>query len=262
MIFYFSGTGNSLQIAKEIATFNKTNIISITSAIRNFTGQYDYELEDNEVIGFVYPVYAWAPPKQVLDFIDKLNFKNYNNNYIFTVATCGENVGNTIKVIKKALSKKNLALNSGFSIKMPNNYIILGNVDSKEVENAKLNESEKILYTINNTIANRKYGIFQVNKGPLPTVMTSIINPLFNKNATKTKKFYANDNCNGCGLCEKICNSGTIKLKEKPFWGDDCTQCLACIHLCPTRAIQFGKGTEKKGRYLHPKIAVNEMIIK
>lgn len=262
MIFYFSGTGNSLQIAKEIASFNQTSIFSITSAIRSFVSNYEYELEDDEVIGFVYPVYAWAPPKQVMDFIDKLKFKNYNNNYIFTVATCGENIGNTIEVIKKALSKKNLTLSSGFSVIMPNNYIILGNVDSKEVETTKLNEAEKTLCTINNTIAHRTCGLFEINKGPLPIVMTSIINPIFNKNAANTKRFFANDNCNRCGLCEKVCNSSTITLKEKPIWGDDCTQCLACIHLCPTKAIQYGKGTEKKGRYLHPKITVSEMIIK
>lgn len=262
MIFYFSGTGNSLYIAKSIAEQNNENLISIASTIKKDKECYEYTLKDNEVIGIVYPVYAWAPPKQVMEFMKKLKLMNYNNNYIFTVATCGANIGNTVEVINKALKEKNLHLNSGFSVVMPNNYIISGNVDTKEVENKKLLEAEQVIATIINVIKHRADNVYQVKKGLLPIVMTSMINPLFNKHALNTKKFHVNEKCNGCGLCEKVCNSRTIKVQEKPIWGNNCTQCLACIHLCPNNAIQCGKGTEKKGRYKHPKITVNDMIIK
>jgi ferredoxin len=262
MIFYFSGTGNSLYIAKSIATQNNENLISIASTIKEDKECYEYTLKNNEVIGIVYPVYAWAPPKQVMEFMKKLKLINYNNNYIFTVATCGANIGNTLKVIEKVLKEKNLHLNSGFSIVMPNNYIISGNVDTNEVENKKLLESEQVITTINNTIKHREDNVYQVEKGLLPAVMTSVINPLFNKYALNTKKFHVNEECNGCGLCEKVCNCSAIKVQEKPIWSNNCTQCLACIHLCPTTAIQYGKGTGKKGRYMHPKITVKDMIIK
>ena len=262
MIFYFSGTGNSLYIAKNIAKENKENLISIASTMVEGNECYEFTLKDNEVIGLVYPVYAWGPPKQVLEFMKKLKLINFNNNYIFTVATCGANIGNTVKVIDKALKKKNLHLNSGFSVIMPNNYIFFGDVDTKEVESEKLLKAKQVLATINNTIKHRVDNVYQVEKGMLPSVMTSIVNPLFNKNALNTKSFHVNENCNGCGLCEKVCNSRTIKVKEKPQWGNKCTQCLACIHLCQTKAIQYGKGTEKKGRYKHPKIATNDMVIK
>jgi flavodoxin len=66
MIFYFSGTGNSLQVAKSVAEHNKEKLISIAAAINSNGGCYEYNLEDNEMIGFVYPIYAWAPPKIVL----------------------------------------------------------------------------------------------------------------------------------------------------------------------------------------------------
>jgi ferredoxin/flavodoxin len=262
MIFYFSGTGNSLYVAKSIAKQNNENLISVAATMMESTEHCDFTLKDNEAIGFVYPVYAWAPPKQVIDFINKIKLINYNNNYIFTVVTCGANIGNTVKVINNALKKKSLHLNSGFSVVMPNNYIISGNIDSKEVENKKLLEAEQVISTINNTIEHRVDNIYQVKKGLLPTVMTTIINPLFNKYALNTKKFHVNEKCNGCGLCEKVCNCSTIKVQEKPVWSNNCTQCLACMHLCPTNAIQYGKGTEKKGRYKHPKITVNDMIIK
>ncbi|MEG0774702.1 EFR1 family ferrodoxin [Clostridium sp.] len=262
MIFYFSGTGNSLYVAKSITKENKEELVSITAMLKDDKPSYEYNLKDNEVVGFIYPIYAWAPPKQVLQFIEKLKFNNYKNNYIFTVATCGENIGKTIEVMGKALGKKSLTLNSGFSIKMPNNYIILGDVDSKEVEKKKLLEAESIIAEINNTIKSKANGVFKVEKGFMPGLLTNVINPLFSKGAANTKKFYSNDKCTGCGICEKVCNCSNINVQGRPIWGSNCTQCLACVHLCPTSAIQYGNGTIKKGRYKHPSINTNEMIIK
>jgi flavodoxin/NAD-dependent dihydropyrimidine dehydrogenase PreA subunit len=261
MIFYFTGTGNSLQAAKSIAEHNKEKLISIAAVMNSEDDSYEFKLEDNEMIGFIYPIYAWAPPKMVLQFIEKLKLNNYKNNYVFSVATCGENIGNTMKVLENYLKKKNMYLDSGFSIKMPNNYIIMGNVDSKEVEDRKLTSARDTLKHINNVIEEKQKGIFEVDKGPLPGVLTSVINPLFNKNAVDTKKFYVDENCTSCGICEKICNCKNIKVEGKPKWGAQCTQCLGCLHLCPSNAIQYGKGTEKKGRYKNPNINITEYYL-
>lgn len=252
MIFYFSGTGNSLQIAKEIGDCNGERLISIAREMNSKDTSFGYKLEENESIGFVFPVYAWAPPRMVLQFIEKLKLVNYNNNYVFSVATCGDNIGNTMDVVNKWLNKKDMELHSGFSIRMPNNYIIMGDVDSKAVENEKLKNAKEELIQINKIIGEKRRGIFKIEKGPVPGFLTSVINPLFNNNAMNTRRFYANDKCTGCGLCERVCNSNTIKVNGKPEWGRKCTQCLACIHYCPVQAIQYGKKTERKGRYKNP----------
>lgn len=262
MIFYFSGTGNSLYVAKNIGEHNNENLVSVAKQMNNAEISYEYNLDDKEIIGFVYPVYAWGPPKMVINFIEKLKLNNYKNNYIFTVATCGENIGNTMRVLDECLKKKNLHLKSGFSIAMPNNYIILGNVDTSEVENSKLLSAEASLKTINETIKDRTEGIYKIEKGPMSGILTAIVNPLFSKMNMSTKKFYADDKCISCGLCESVCNSKTITINNgKPSWGKACTQCLACVHLCPVRAIQYGKGTRSKGRYKNPNIDVKEMKI-
>lgn len=253
MIFYFSGTGNSLYAAKSIAQHNKEELVSIASAVNSGKEVFEYSLGDNETVGFVYPVYAWGPPIMVSDFIEKLKLNNLKDNYIFSVVTCGDNIGNTMKVLNRCLEKKGLKLHSGFSVRMPNNYIIMGNVDSKELEKEKLAAADVTLKNINHWIEQRAEG-FWVEKGPVPWLLTGLINPLFNKNALDTSKFAANDKCTGCGICEKVCNSQTITVNDRPQWGERCTQCLACIHYCPTQAIQYGKATEKKGRYTHPEV--------
>ncbi|MEI6578536.1 MAG: EFR1 family ferrodoxin, partial [Eubacteriales bacterium] len=94
--------------------------------------------------------------------------------------------------------------------------------------------------------------IFRLLPGKLPALKSAIISPLFNRFATNTKYFYATDACNKCKICEKYCPIHTIKVAEKPAWGKECTQCLSCINRCPVQAIQYGKGTVKRGRYTHP----------
>ncbi|WP_315122105.1 EFR1 family ferrodoxin [uncultured Clostridium sp.] len=252
MIFYFTGTGNSSYVAKSISEYNNDRMICISEEMKKDKNTLDYHLGEDETIGFVYPVYAWAPPKQVLDFISSLRLNNYNNNYIFSVSTCGDNIGNTMDVLQKSLKRKGLILNSGFSIIMPNNYIILGDVDSKELEGEKLLKAEDRLKVINEIVKERKKDVFQLKKGSFPTILTSVINPMFNTFALNPKKFYVTDKCTGCGLCEKVCTARNISVNKKPTWGPNCTQCLACIHQCPTRAIEYGKGTIKKGRYKNP----------
>jgi len=259
MIFYISGTGNSHAAAKKIAAEQNEKLVSISENINSSAGPYVFTLQQDEIIGFVFPVYAWAPPQRVLQFIEKLTFHNYQDNYIFSLATCGENIGNTMQVLAAALQKKNLQLQSGFSLRMPNNYIILGNVDSPAEAKEKLTQANDSLGKINQVIRERSRGVFEVRKGFLPGLLTAVVNPLFNKNAISTKNFYADDKCTGCGICAKVCNCRSITVQGKPQWGEQCMQCLACLHYCPVGALQYGRGTAKKGRYRNPDVAIAEI---
>jgi NAD-dependent dihydropyrimidine dehydrogenase PreA subunit/flavodoxin len=266
MIFYFTGTGNSLQVARDIAKDQGVELVSIAAAMGRKQERYEYELKENEVVGFVFPVYAWNAPRMVLEFIRKLKFRNYNGQYVFSAATCGDNIGNTMERLGAVLKKAGLPLDSGFSLKMPNNYLIGFDVDPKELEIQKLKAAEEFLTDMNRVIGDRKKGVFLVEKGPVPFALTAVVNPLFNRFAIRTERFYATEQCNGCGICAKVCNCGNIRLEAsdggvgRPVWGKECTQCTACIHYCPVRAVQFGKGTEKKGRYTNPNVSLREMI--
>ena len=91
--------------------------------------------------------------------------------------------------------------------------------------------------------------------GSMPGLKSYWIYPLFAHLAIGSNSFRVTDACISCGLCERICPTGTISMQAgKPVWTDTCVQCVACIHRCPVRAIEYGKGTLKKGRYHHPEI--------
>lgn len=85
MVLYFSGTGNSLYIAKKIAEALDDRVVSIAKLICE--NQYHITVGKGEKIGFVYPVIACAPPDVVTDFIKKVTFDGYENNYILKLPT-------------------------------------------------------------------------------------------------------------------------------------------------------------------------------
>lgn len=251
MIFYFSGTGNSLHVAKAIASVQKQDLVSLAAENEKPGERADYTFSRGEMLGFVFPIYAWAPPKMVLDFIGKMNIKG-ERPYIFSISTCGGHEGNATELIRKALSKKGFELDSAFTLKMPGNYVLAMDVKPPEQEREILKAAEKRIAEINEVLAKRGTREYQLIQGEKAAIKTALVAPLFNAFALSTRQFYATDACTRCKLCERVCPVHTITVDEKPSWGKRCTQCLACINRCPARAIQYGKSTIDRGRYAHP----------
>jgi flavodoxin len=83
IIFYFTGTGNSLKVAKDVA-----NIIHDCKVVSMSAYKEDDYLNDMERIGFVFPVYG-SLPNLVNKFISNTEFPKNKDIYYFTVVTCG-----------------------------------------------------------------------------------------------------------------------------------------------------------------------------
>lgn len=238
MIYYFSGTGNSEWVAKEIGAKLECKVVNIMEANR----EEAKVVKSGDVIGFIFPIYAWAPPEIMLDFIKKFTIDS--GAFSFAICTCESEAGYALKNVAKQIQ-----LNSAYSISMPNNYIISMEVDSDEVVKKKVEEASKSIEEICIEVSNKE-NVWRVNKGIFPLVKTALIGNAFNKYARSTKKFSVDDTCISCGLCQNNCPIQTIKLEGgKPVWGEECLQCLSCINRCPSEAIQFGKKTKGRGRY-------------
>lgn len=252
MIFYFSGTGNSKWIANQLSKEQKEDLVFIPDTLRNGTSEFC--LREDEKVGFVFPIYSWAPPAIVLRFIQKLSLKGYNGQYLFFVCSCGDDIGLTQKVLTKTLKYKGWECHADFSVTMPNNYVLLPgfDVDNKELERKKTGGEYSSLKRIN-TLISRKECVFSCYEGSIPFIKTRIINPLFNRFQMSPANFYATNACIGCKCCEKSCPVKNITIVEgKPVWGKDCTSCLACYHVCPRQAVQYGRRTKGKGQYFNP----------
>lgn len=251
MIYYYSGTGNSYAAAKALAEGLGESLTDIASAMKE--NHVTCTLAPGERLGFVFPVYAWAPPQIVLDFVRSLELYYSGDPYLFAVCTCGSSAGKTLDIFEKALEENGLVLDSGFSVVMPDNCIVLFPAEAPASVEKKLTQAEKTLAHILRAIRLNWSDFFRVKRGKGGSLLSTVVNPLFTKGMT-AKPFYVTDACIGCGLCEQICNSGCISLTAgKPVWTEDrCHLCLACINRCPAKAIQYGKKTKKRGRYVHP----------
>ncbi len=253
MICYFSGTGNSAHVAHRLGHAQDDKVIAIAKELLRGEGPVSLSLAPGEKLGFVFPVHSWGPPQIVLDFINRLVLDGHLNPYVYAVVTCGANIGNTLAVLRKALGGKDLNLNSGWSIVMPNNYIIIGDVDDRNTTERMLAASEKRVEKIVDLLRKDASELFDVVRGPVPFLLTGAIYPFFNRWGKNANPFTVEETCTSCGLCARVCPTANITLMEgRPVWGNHCTQCLACIHHCPVRAIQYGKKTKNKGRYVHP----------
>lgn len=241
MIYYFSGTGNSKWIAEQIAKQTGDQTRSIPELTKD--GPTAVFAGAGARIGLVFPIYAWGAPLLVERFCRSIQVPN--DAYAFVACTCGDDAGMAIQRLKRFFPYQ-----SAWSFSMPNNYILGFDVDSPELEQKKIYAArERLRYVSESILAGKTE--FDVHAGSGARLKTAFIRPMFNTFARRTKPFYATNDCNGCGLCERGCPTKTIALEQgKPVWvRKNCAQCMSCINRCPKQAIQYGAGTNGRGRY-------------
>ena len=95
MILYFSGTGNSLSVARTLAEETGDSLCHMADALppagNPGTGEAPVMMPAR-VIGLVFPVYYNDVPDAVKEFLDKVRFDP--SSYIYAAVTCGGSAGN------------------------------------------------------------------------------------------------------------------------------------------------------------------------
>lgn len=251
MIFYFTGTGNSEYAARRIAGRIKADVISIGESMR--AGINSFCLADGEPLGFVFPVHAWSVPDIVKRFISGMTLENCTDQHVFVVFTCGASIGNAYEDLEKILADKGIGLKYARNLVMPENYIVMFKPASPEKQEKIFAAANVTMGVIAREIAAKQEGAVFTGKNQA-RIFSRALNRLFSKYAFGTKKFYATNNCISCKLCENICPESAIIIEEgRPRWHkESCSKCMACINRCPVQAIEYGKSTQKRRRYVHP----------
>ncbi len=247
MILYFSGTGNSAYTAKYIAERTGHQTLNLTDLLKD-ADRKSFVSETPWVI--VVPTYAWQIPRLVRDWLLNAEFEGSKD--VYFVMTCGDGIGNADKYNHLLCKEKGWNYRGTAKVVMPENYIAMFNAPDLETSRRIITVAERSMAKAAASIAAGEV-LAKETVTAKDKILSGFVNNGFYQFYVSAKKFYTKDQCTGCGLCEKLCPLSNISLKDsRPVWGDACTHCMACICICPVEAIEYGKTSVGKVRYLCP----------
>ena len=210
IIYYFTGTGNSLYTARKIAEeIGGAELISVRCEPKQVSA------ENADMIGFVCPVYEWDIPGTFKEFIKKLSVNK--NAYIFMTATYVAIHGKCFETVNSILEEKGAHLSYGRAIRcvasqciayppFPPEKIMIPHME-KQIKKAALEIKSKTLrdYPRMSQLSRKRYD--------------SAMGPYLAVEHEYDKGFYTDDRCKSCGLCQKVCPNRNITMQNgRPVW--------------------------------------------
>ena len=251
MVFYFTATGNSLYVAKQL----DEERLSIPQEMNRENRHYKAER-----IGIVCPLFEFEIPSLVKDFIRDSEFEA---GYFYLVVTYGMHHGGVAERTQAWLQSVGKAADYINTIIMHDNALIVFDMDQQRSVEAE-KQVDAHIDAIRSDIAAKKAMVQQAPADEIDFYQN------FVAWIEKTGPMYAfplyrvTDGCVGCGTCTRVCPRGCVRLEERrPVWDyTRCANCMACIQACPTKAIQFMtvKEPNPDARYRNPHIALKEII--
>ena len=236
-IYYFSGTGNTLFVARELQhRFPEARLVPLASVLNRGVIR-----STASAVGLVFPIQGMTAPVPVRILMRKADFSSAE--YVFAVATRGGSKCFALDYVAKQLKRKGQQLDAGFILTMGANdpklesFEEISDDEITSLESAVLARLDEIELVVSARQSHMDDGDgVGFSYSPLVNYMLErliLLGVAYAERGGVRNYFEAADDCVGCGTCEKVCLSGRITMVDKhPVWRQDiqCYMCYSCLN--------------------------------
>ncbi|MGN0058732.1 MAG: EFR1 family ferrodoxin [Bacteroides sp.] len=248
LIFYFTATGNSLYVARELAG-ESGQLLSIPQIIKD--EHLDFEADE---IGFVFPDYAASAPLMVREFVSKAHFKAQ---YIFSIITFGNFAANVADWWDDFCKEKGMQNNYINTLLMVDNYLPVFDMNEQMKIDKKI--SENLAQIVNDIASHREYVSHVDADERMKEWLKRLQENHFPMEAERLLRLNT-ETCIACGTCAAVCPHGNFRMTDTHAeFSGSCEYCLACVHACPQKALTLERERNPQARFRNENISLRDI---
>ena len=269
-IFYFTGTGNTEFVARELQTaFGSEHPTELFNIELLDAALIDDQLARFDVLGFGAPVHIFNAAKEFRRFLRQ--FPSSNGTPAFIFANAGGGALGAVCALRATLTKKGYLITNEAEFATPGNVALTGMDQERgelqfnlfgyrETQNIKqmLDNTHTAAHRFAQRVVQGEAG--QLSPGLGARLASALGKPLLDWWVCAiVMRWYLHStrDCSLCGTCLDACPTRNIRIDRKKIkFGRKCTICYRCINVCPKQAIQLrwpaGSLMGNKFQYLLP----------
>jgi Pyruvate/2-oxoacid:ferredoxin oxidoreductase delta subunit len=252
VIYFFSGTGNSRNVASWISGVAEEKGLrcSLVDIARTDRREVEGPGPDSLIV-FVSPVHGFNYPPVMVNFISR--FPRGKNPVLLLNTRAGMLIGRWVTpglsgiafyLAALILKIKGYSIRAMFPVDLPSNWISLHpGLNDRTVKFLHEKNLRRVRAFAERALSGRSD--FRALREMAQDLLISPAALLyyFVGRFFLAKTFYASRDCDNCGACIKGCAvKAIIEVNDRPFWTFSCESCMHCIGLCPKKAIEVGHG--------------------